>query len=224
MRIQTVTSLSLTDHWAGVKTHDVAMMQGELDGACGPYALMNALMLSGLLTERQVRKLWDLPADGRTILGKWSRATDALIASGCEVEDLKELLRGVQRQVDKIKALEVVPIELSGRTEGKLLGGLSAVQEWIDRNDQPVLVVLQWNKRDAHWAVVVGSQYHKRGDKELLSNLLVVDSSQVSSRVQAWNAVLGLGPINAKRLHYTVPSDDESIPCDLIEAFGIVKP
>lgn len=69
MRIQTIPSLSLTEHWEGVKTHDVAKRQGDLDGACGPYALMNALMLAGSLTEKQVGKLWQLPADGRTVLG-----------------------------------------------------------------------------------------------------------------------------------------------------------
>ena len=49
MRIQTITSLSLTESWRGVKTHEVVQRQGDLDGACGPYALMNALMLSRAL-------------------------------------------------------------------------------------------------------------------------------------------------------------------------------
>ena len=57
VRIQTITSLSLTDSWRGVKTHEVVQRQGDLDGACGPYALMNALMLSRALTEPQVRQL-----------------------------------------------------------------------------------------------------------------------------------------------------------------------
>lgn len=62
MRIQTIASLSLTESWRGVKTHEVVQRQGDLDGACGPYALMNALMLSRALKEPQVRQLWDLAA------------------------------------------------------------------------------------------------------------------------------------------------------------------
>lgn len=72
MRIQTITSLSLTESWRGVKTHEVVQRQGDLDGACGPYALMNALMLSRALKEPQVRQLWDLAADARTVLGQWA--------------------------------------------------------------------------------------------------------------------------------------------------------
>lgn len=222
MRIQTISSLSLTEHWDGVKTHTVAKRQGHLDGACGPYALMNALMLSGVLTEKQVSKLWDAPADGRTVLGRWSRSTEALIPNGTEIENLMELLRGVQQQVKRIPALEVAQIELSGRKEGKLLGGLCAIQEWIDLHDQPVLATLGWDKYSAHWVVVVGSQYHERNGKYGLSNLLAVDSEEESSCTQAWNAVLGLGDIGAKRLRYTSPSRHESTPCDLLSAFGIL--
>lgn len=223
MRIQTIPSLSLTEHWEGVKTHDVAKRQGDLDGACGPYALMNALMLAGSLTEKQVGKLWQLPADGRTVLGKWRRATDALITSGCEIEDLQELLRGVQQQSKKLAALRVVEIALSGSKGGKLLNQLCAIQAWIERHHQPVLAVLQWDRQEAHWVVVVGSQHQKRGDAYVLANLLVVDSSESLSRVHAWNGVLGLGDMNAKRLRYTVASDNESINCDLIGAYAIVK-
>ena len=56
----------------------------------------------------------------------------------------------------------------------------------------------------------------------MLSNLLVVDSGEVSSRAQAWNGVLGLGHQNPKRLHYAAPSSDDPLPCDLIAAFGLV--
>ena len=56
----------------------------------------------------------------------------------------------------------------------------------------------------------------------MLSNLLVVDSGEVSSRAQAWNGVLGLGHQNARRLLYTVPSSEDPLPCDLIAAFGLV--
>lgn len=226
MRIQTITSLSLTDSWSGVKTHEVVQRQGGLDGACGPYALMNALMLSGVLSEPQVRKLWDTAADARTLLGKWSRAKGALVPSGSDIDDLRELLRGVTQQTGRRVVPEIIPIALTDRKEGKLLGGLCAVQEWMDshENKQPVLAILQWGKGQSHWVVIVGSQYHQRGEGYVLSNLLVIDSEEASSRAHAWNGVLGLGHQHAKRLHYTVPSSGELIPCDLVAAFGIVAP
>ena len=226
MRIQTITSLSLTDSWRGVKTHEVVQRQGDLDGACGPYALMNALMLSRALTEPQVRQVWDFAADARTVLGKWTRARGALVSGGTNVDHLRDLLRCVVQQTGLRVPVVLTPIALAGRKEGKLLGGLCAVQEWMGthENTQPVLGILQFDKSQSHWVVIVGSQYHQRDGKYVLSNLLIVDSEEVSSRAQAWNGVLGLGHQHAKRLHYTVPSREDPLPCDLIAAFGLVAP
>ena len=224
MRIQTITSLSLTESWRGVKTHEVVQRQGDLDGACGPYALMNALMLSRALKEPRVRQLWDLAADARTVLGQWARARGALVSGGTNKDHLRDLLSRVAQQAGLRVTPVLTPIALTGRKEGKLLGGLCAVQEWMDlhENREPVLGILQFDKSQLHWVVIVGSQYHQRDEKYVLSNLLVVDSGEVSSRAQAWNGVLGLGHQNARRLLYTVPSSEDPLPCDLIAAFGLV--
>ena len=223
MRIQTITSLSLTEHWNGVNAHSVAKKQGNLDGACGPYALMNALMLAGRLTEKQVTGLWASPVDRRTLFGKWSQRTHALVSDGTEIKDLVELLQGIRQKLKQLPALDLVPIKLESRQDGKMLGGLRAIQEWMDVNHQPVMANLQWNRHGAHWVVVIGSQFHERDGEYKLANLLVVDSEENAFRTQAWNGVLGLGSVDAKRLRYTVASHEESIPCDLVGAFGICK-
>jgi hypothetical protein len=221
MRIQTITSLSLTDHWRGVKTHRVAKKQGSLDGACGPYALMNALMLSGVLSEAQVTRLWDGPSPPQSLLRKWSRKTDALVSQGTDIADLRELLQGIRHALPSLPALGLVPIDRLSAAGGKLLGGLAAVQGWIEHHDQPVIAHLRWDRDNAHWVVVVGSQFQQRGGEWVLANLLVLDSEENSHPAQAWNGVLGLGPLDAKRLRYTTASLEESIACDLVEAFGI---
>ena len=70
----------------------------------------------------------------------------------------------------------LTPIALTGRKEGKLLGGLCAVQEWMDlhENREPVLGILQFDKSQLHWVVIVGSQYHQRDEKYVLSNLFSI--------------------------------------------------
>jgi hypothetical protein len=223
MRIQTITSLSLTEHWKGVNAHSVVKKQGSLDGACGPYALMNALMLSGKMTELQVTRLWNSPVDCRTLFGKWSKKTHALVSNGTEIEDLEELLRGIRQKIKKLPALDLIPIDISSRKNGKMLGELDAIQGWINKNDQPVMAELQWDRHSAHWVVVIGSQFHERNGEFRLANLLVVDSEEDAFRTQAWNGVLGLGSVNAKRLSYTVASEEKSIPCNVTAAFGIHK-
>ena len=171
-----------------------------------------------------MRQLWDLAADARTVLGQWARARGALVSGGTNKDDLRDLLGRVAQQAGLRVPPMLAPIALTARKEGKLLGGLCAVQEWMDlhENREPVLGILQFDKSQLHWVVIVGSQYHQRDEKYVLSNLLVVDSGEVSSRAQAWNGVLGLGHQNARRLLYTVPSSEDPLPCDLIAAFGLV--
>ena len=223
MRIHTITSLSLTEHWSGVQPHSVAKKQGHLDGACGPYALMNALMLSGALTDRQVTRLWGTPADRRTLFGKWSQKTEALVSRGTDIDDLGELLHGIRQAVPRLPVRALEPIAWAGGAGGKLRAGITAVQQWMDAHDQPVIAQLRWDRHNAHWVVVVGSQFHLRGGEWQLAHLLVVDSEENAWRTQAWNGLLGLGPLDAKRLRYTVASQDASTPCDLVAAFGMQR-
>jgi len=67
----------------------VHLRQGDADGACGPYALMMALLTLGVLERKEITdmNLWD----GRSREGKFRNALishGALISSGTNGEDL----------------------------------------------------------------------------------------------------------------------------------------
>jgi hypothetical protein len=218
MKFTTLSSLSVSEHWSGVRANEVALRQGSLDGACGPYALMNALMLGGYLSRKAVEKLWDDAPDGRTVFGRWSRNHPSLISAGTEAEQLRELLRGIKSCVD-VKALpdldlyEVsLPAGLSNQQR------LSEVASHIDAGN-PVLLCLEWDSRSAHWAVAVGHQSYVRETGGVHAHLLVVDSDSAPvPGICAWNATVGLGGEGAKRMRYTQLESLDSITCRLTAA------
>jgi len=219
MRFITLDSLSVSAHWRGVRTSEVALRQGSLDGACGPYALMNALMLGGHISRTTVEKLWDQAPDGRTVFGRWSKAHPSLISSGTEADQLRELLRGVKSSMgaSSLVALDLHEVALPPQASNQQR--LSAVASHIDAN-RPVLVCLEWNSRSAHWAVVVGYQSFSRELGNTLAQLLVVDSgSDAVPEICAWNATVGLGDEGAKRLRYVSLDKPDSTTCKLTEAY-----
>lgn len=219
MKFITLSSLSISAHWQGVRANEVALRQGSLDGACGPYALMNALILGGHLSIKAVEKLWNDAPDGRTIFGRWNRAHPSLISAGTEVGQLRELLRGVKASVPKkgLSGLNLYDVAFPPGASNQQR--LDAVASQIDAN-HPVLLGLEWDSRGAHWAVAVGYQSYVRKVGGAHAHLLVVDSGRAAvPEICAWNATVGIGGEGAKRLRYIGLDEGSSITCKLTEAF-----
>ena len=224
MRINTISAISVSDSWKGVRLHEIALRQGDLDGACGPYSLMMALLLSGGLNLSQAMKLWNGEVDGRSKFAKWTKNLDAMLTKGTTDKDLKGLFSAIQTLVKttKIQNLGMVNVPLGNKT-GTITSksALAAVRQYIDDCDKPVILILDWSKTKAHWVVAVGYQVrlNKNGDEEL-AHILTLDPDSSIGKTSAWNGVLGLGALTDKKLRYMTEDSDQAV-CSVREAIGL---
>lgn len=225
MKIQTIDSLSLTPYWHGVLPSRASAVQGQRDGACGIYALLNLLVLGGHIESKKLEKAWDTAHDGRTKLGMWQRDCGPLLLHGTGIGDLSKLLVALRPHLTAKKALRLNPIiearafkEQRGQAVNKTT--LDSIADCLRDNNKPLLLGLQ-GPGIAHWVVAVGLQEHKRNGQDELAQILTIDSSEPVSRLHAWNGALGLGYQGEMRLRYLTTSDDEAVICGVDGAWVI---
>lgn len=159
------------------KEQKAHLLQGALDGACGPYCLFMALIICGLVDRHEIISLEQV--DGRTSLGKLIiqlSKYSAFFRDGTDLIELKELLDKTYRNK--------LTTEIRKASEKKLL---KFVKKHVLRN-HPVILGLSW-KNGGHWVVVIGLEY-QRIEKRKLCRLLVLDPGDPPSNVCAWNGVI----------------------------------
>jgi hypothetical protein len=216
MKIQTIDSLSLTPYWHGVLPSRASAVQGQRDGACGIYALLNALVLGGHIEAKKLERVWDTPPAKGTNLWKWQRDCGPLLLHGTRDDDLSKLLVALKPHLTTKKTLRLKPIfearefkEQRGQAVNRAT--LHSIANCL-RDNKPLLLELQ-GPDIAHWVVAVGIQEHKRDELDELAQILTIDSSEPVSRLHAWNGALGLGYQGEMRLRYVTTSDDKAVIC-----------
>ncbi|MEW6283097.1 MAG: hypothetical protein AB1758_31075 [Candidatus Eremiobacterota bacterium] len=148
--------------------------QGDLDRACGPYAVIVALSACGV------------PIDQKRVLKalKFIAAGDALLSKGTRISDLRRFVQ----QLDPATSLERVrgtPVEMFACTHVKI---------WEEH--QPVLLCLSDRTRELHhWVVAIGSGFPHAGASEERpavgpDRLLVLDPAALAPRTSYWNGIL----------------------------------
>lgn len=160
--------------------------QGDLDGACGPYAVMTALVAAGLLTRQAVSDLYDESPDRRTAFAKAWKGIPALVQDGTHADHLAALVLGIAKTLKIEEKLSPKLLDTSARHL------IAEVVERLQNTQMPIIVRLAWQGNGAHWAVVVG--YSKSGFDDRPSHLLLLDPGHDSSRIQLWNAILSTVP------------------------------
>jgi hypothetical protein len=93
-------------NWQNGEHQLIHLAQGSMDGACGPYSLMMALIICGLIDREDLVSLRKV--DGRTSAGKLLNALQeyqGFFRDGTHLEDLSELL-----EKSYPKHLDVVPM------------------------------------------------------------------------------------------------------------------
>lgn len=157
----------------------VHLMQGSLDGACGPYSLMMGLLICGVVDRDEAARYGAV--DRRTSLGRllaeWHRL-GPLVKEGTDPSQLAKLL---------------------GKTYGSHLnlafaGGGSGVEvrDFVEKHvteNQPVLLTINY-AYGGHWVVVIGLEYQLIGIDRRLCRFLVLDPAQATPTVCAWNGVI----------------------------------
>ena len=223
MNIFTLKKLQLSESWAGVKLIDIAVRQGDLDGACGPYALMTMLMIQSALSLKKVENLWDTGIDGRSRFGRWLKEQHALLGDGTHIGDLSRLLQAIQRSKlkSKVTGLNFVTVLDNSNKDHSNKQVVSTIATALETKDKPVLLQIDWDKHLAHWAVAVGYQISraKNYSEPPISSILTIDSSSNISRVSAWNGILSEGARRAKKLEYLTHSKPAVTRCTVSHAY-----
>lgn len=152
-------------------------MQGGLDGACGVYAMTDALSILGLLDSDII---WnDDSIDGRSRDGKYVNAIseynhNGIYKDGLESEDVIDILT---RSFGK--RIEIETCCRSGNDDTIV----SFVCDNID-NDAPVIISLP-----GHWILAVGYSYD---EEDSITGLCVLDPGSSNPVFTHWNGYVDL--------------------------------
>ncbi|MCU8071314.1 hypothetical protein [Shewanella sp. SM32] len=171
----------------GVKTIDgeyVALRQGDMDGACGPYSVLMGLIYHGAVTRDEVTSLDCL--EGRTRIGKFMNNLyefNSMVRDGTDANDLVRL--GNYFKNSPYSQIKIEPIKAKNTKE---LAHRSA--DAVDDN-KPVLLWIDWQGGGAHWALVVGYEFVDIDESEsIITKLLLLDPSEDTPRLSYWNGVI----------------------------------
>lgn len=158
----------------------VALSQGSLDGACGPYCLFMALLICGVVEYARV-VAFDPSLRGDKVsklFDRMSTGFSTLFTEGSDLSDLRKLLRGVFPKVLGIKAHT---------------GGGAATRAFVEeevRQGRPVILGIDW-PGGGHWVVVVGLEYERYDDdSRKLCRFLILDPGDPPPTVCSWNGVI----------------------------------
>ncbi|WP_416422368.1 hypothetical protein RAM80_20990 [Pseudomonas sp. App30] len=220
MNVMPQLSLSPTGpvNEAGEPVH---FRQGDLDGACGPYSLMMALVANGIVTRSEASYMG--LHDGRTRLGKfYNRLVEfgGLINNGTNEYDLDWLMDCFRNQVSLKK--------FNGTTRSLVTDLVTAVTAGYS-----TIVGVDWPGGEGHWLLVVGYQGHLvdgpgGSEKTNVTHLLCLDPLLEAPKVSLWNAVLEVqaedgSVVNAGRYpsnHWGYPQPTK---CRITNGLGIGK-
>lgn len=192
--------ISYHDRRLSEENRHVHLRQGDLDGACGPYALMMAMLAYGAITRKDAVDLWLGKLKSSTKVGKVISNLDALLRDGTDAKHLKALFEATQAYSrlnglacnGKLQNLRISETKDRGQQLFK------TIYSSIDKGF-PLILCLEWGKNDAHWVVAVGYQsFKKTHDNPLveskLETILVLDPGASFSTTSAWNGVLSVQP------------------------------
>lgn len=169
----------------------VHLRQGELDGACGPYCVVSALITLGLMGRDDV--LANMHAwKGSSREGRFRDALYAFGVYSSEGTDGDDLLwltdyyRRVGLQAEHVK--------------GKKHYVFDCVADAVASGELPIVGV-EWQGGGGHWMLVVGYQGEEVGEDIQLTHLLCLDPGQEAPKASLWNAVLEVYNSDGSSIH-----------------------
>lgn len=157
----------------------VHLRQGDLDGACGPYCLISALIATGQLSRDEALNMhaWKKEsAEGkfRDAIAKFG----TLACNGTTRSQLAKLARN-------IKFKKLTTTTLTGKKSEIFKGITNAIA-----NHHLAIVGVRWSKYSGHWLLAVGFQSTEIADNTQLTHLLCLDPAEENPRSSLWNAVV----------------------------------
>lgn len=213
-----------------IENKRISFRQGDLDGACGPYALMTALMISGAVKSRnEIEKLWsEKLLDQRT---KWHKELvradgSPRLISGTHEEDLQKILEAAKKALKLKDPIYGKTLEKrqSFRDNLKNESLITAVIDHLKKEDLPVILMIDWNKNTRHWVTVVGYQIYENNQEDSIKNtdaLLVLDPSEDRPKLCAWNGVLEAERTPNSKYPFNYLTRDRSSKCKITGSLAL---
>lgn len=225
MKIQTIDTLAIGRYWGGVAPHKSASVQGTMDGACGPYALFNMLVLGGYIGIDKLESLWNARPDGRSLLGKWQKTCGPLLLHGTTIDDISELLQALQPSIPSASSLSfrqiLAPKDHDAQQSEKANRDvLEEIGRFLVAKDKPLLIGISGPYIN-HWTVAVGCSFRRRKSEDVLSEVLLIDPSETVPQLHAWNAIVSQGFQGERRLRFSSMANPEGTICSVDGAWAI---
>lgn len=190
------------------KYQKVHLRQGDLDGACGAYAIVMALMLTNVVDSCDIR---DFKFDGRFSEAKLEKRItkdNGLYKDGLTIDGCEDIIRSYSKYAS------------TKQSEKGLFNKalLPFIEEHI-KNNTPVILGIEFKNNGGHWLVVVGLVYN---EKDELLKLLCLDSGFESPTYAPWNSVIDLTPNKKGKYFYTYETNN-NLPASITEALAVIK-
>ena len=209
-----IESLELTREGAMADNDLVHLMQGDADGACGPYSLLMCLIINGVISRDDAIFLHE--ADGRTLLGRFRDnllAFGSLVKDGTTSSELDWLSEGFKKDI----YVEVLWDKSTKQRADQIADALN--------KNNPVIVRADWNGGGAHWMVAVG---YEIDSNHIVRKILTLDPASPRSNQCPWNGVIELFDANGRTVNsgnkpstYWAFNDHEPVDMLLSEAVVI---
>lgn len=200
--------------WTHQDKFSVSLTQGDLDGACGPYTLMMALISLGAISKKEAVKIWGDPIDQRTKLAKAMKSLDTLLRTGTSSTDLIQLLGAIQHYFrsghSKLKSVKYEETSLKSKALVSYCVGKI-------KNSEPIILGLDWKGEGAHWVTVIGYQ---ENDENKIESLLVLDPGSPMRDTSAWNGVIDVYNISTGKKPFTYWSDVYEEKCMIVDSIA----
>lgn len=168
----------------------VFLSQGSLDGACGPYCLIMALISLGVVKYNKITTFPKPQSGVEKLLYNEFNNYPTLFNRGTNRIQLKKIVERVFKGE--------IHTEIYHKTQPE---NIQQIKEKI-KNDIPVIVGIDFEGGDSHWILAIGLDC----DDEKFENpirLLALDPSGYFPTVSYWNCVIELIPVpNLKKFKY----------------------
>lgn len=143
------------------------LRQGDLDGACGPYATIMALLALGAIDREELDASVYGTLDGRERLGKlfnfFNRYSRGFFNGGTKLKNLRE---AISRTYGKL-------VEVNLHENERLDEKLECIERAID-NGQALVLPLSWSVDSGHFVACIGMERKRETDDEIV-NLFLLD-------------------------------------------------
>jgi hypothetical protein len=158
----------------------IHLRQGEMDGACGHYSMMMALIMLGLYRREDASDLLDFGHDSDTPQGKFGqRIKKRGFFEGTATKDIQKIIGDTFKSDLKVTSMEGTGVEIRNFVESNI------------KKDNPVMLAFQY-KGGAHWVVVVGLDFCGEDDNKELYRFLVLDPGGSNPKFSLWNGVVSV--------------------------------